>query len=61
MTTYKFLIEAYVVGFVLVVPWNVIVPALFNGQTREGHEAWLFPCIAAAILGLVRGINYEKW
>jgi hypothetical protein len=60
MSTWKFLIEGYVVGLVLVVFWNVIVPALFGGQARAGHEALLIPCIAAAILGLARGITYAK-
>ena len=60
MNTYKLLIEAYFVGFVLVMFWNLVVPALFDGQTREGHESWLIPCVAAAILGLMRGITYAK-
>ncbi len=60
MNPYRLLIEAYVVGFVLVVPWNVVVPALFDGQTREGHEGLLFPCISAAILGLARGITCDR-
>lgn len=60
MNTYKLLIEAYAVGFVLFLFWYVVVPALFDGQTRAGHEALFIPCIAAAVLGLVRGITYVE-
>lgn len=60
MNTFKMLIEAYAVALVLVVVWNYVLPALFDGQTREGHELSPVLFAAAAILGLARGITYSN-